>query len=78
MKYIYSTILLVVLMLASAATGYEAANSWNNIVLANWCLFFFSIFWGAAIVLSIRVVPKDKVSDEIEDRNYNSNNVNSK
>jgi len=73
-----SIIVLMILLLASVFVGYEAANSWDNVVLANWALFFFTIFWACILVLSIKVCPDDTVSREIEDHNYTPNNVNSK
>jgi len=74
--HILTTIVLMVLLLASACVGYEAAHSWNNPTLANFAFVFFSLFWVCILVLSLVDCPKDEISDSIEDSNYNSNNVN--
>lgn len=67
----------MLLLFASAVTGYKAAYEWNNPQLANWCLCAFSIFWAGILIYSLRVCPKDELSESIEDQAYTPDNVNS-
>lgn len=76
MKNFILIIILTILLIASAVTGYQAARSWNNPLLANSCLLFFALFWAFILYLSFKIKPVDSISQEIEDRNYTPENVN--
>ena len=53
MKQFIYLIILVILLFASAVIGYEAAQSWNNPILANICFCAFSIFWGSLLCIAL-------------------------